>query len=101
MWANVNNCVGCAIPCIHCGAKSVETCFCDVCGVVIATEERYEYDGDDYCKDCLLETTHLESVPNGTVCDNCGCDLDEIDAYKLGDFILCEDCILDETKNKE
>lgn len=68
-----NDCCGCpGLECIHCGReKDYEVIICDICDK--AEEDMYEYNGKDYCEDCLFNvwvnenSDDLELVisPNG------------------------------------
>lgn len=53
MIKEINECVGCDIPCINCGRKHVERLFCDTCDLDI--EFGYRFEGEDYCPACLIE----------------------------------------------
>lgn len=48
-----NDCVGCPQGCIHCGRQD-DYCVveCDECGA--CEENMYQYNGLDYCEDCLF-----------------------------------------------
>ena len=52
-------CNGCA-ECIHCGRSYQYYTYyeCDSCG----DEAEYQYDGKDYCQDCLIDTLLKEGV---------------------------------------
>ncbi|MBQ7976586.1 MAG: hypothetical protein IJ300_12950 [Clostridia bacterium] len=52
-----NDCVGCAVPGYPCRGsdcplRNVAHYYCDECG---AEEQLFEYDGQELCRDCLLE----------------------------------------------
>ena len=49
-----NECVCCDLPCINCGRKHVEVYYCDECDLELG-EERYRYNGCDYCLDCFVK----------------------------------------------
>lgn len=53
MIGTENICVGCPQGCINCGRKHALVCTCDRCGEQIDPGKLYEYDGEDYCIDCL------------------------------------------------
>lgn len=49
-----SECVGCPQGCKHCGLERVICYYCDECGE--QASELYEYDGEQLCESCLLET---------------------------------------------
>lgn len=49
-----NECVGCPQGCKHCGLERVICYYCDECGE--QAFELYDYDGEQLCESCLLET---------------------------------------------
>ena len=91
-----NDCCGCSgLECIHCEkGEDYEVISCDICGE--SGEDMYEYDGKDYCEDCLFNVwvndnaadVELVISPNGEtlkeVLDNRGkLSLDEAFDYML------------------
>lgn len=54
----VDNCVQCGLPCRGslCPNNSVSSQYtCDECKDEFEPEELFDFDGDMFCKDCLLE----------------------------------------------
>ena len=50
-----NDCVACGKPCVsYCRYKNVPHSYCDKCEDEVS--ELYEYDGEQLCESCLLET---------------------------------------------
>ena len=48
-----NDCVSCALPCIHCSkGRDRIVHYCDECGYT--AETLYEYDSEELCEECLL-----------------------------------------------
>ena len=54
----VNNCVGCAMGCIHCGKEHEIEYICDECGD--EADELYEYYGEQLCLECLKARSKVE-----------------------------------------
>lgn len=85
-----NDCVGCA-ECIGCGRNrdyQAECIECDVCGED-ELETAYVYEGQEYCKRCILEKL---SVGYGK-CERCDTECDTV--YMLDGILLCDDCLFD------
>lgn len=49
-----NECVGCDLPCVNCGRKSVKHLYCDNCGN--DCETLYIEGSYELCEECLLKT---------------------------------------------
>lgn len=56
MYKIEDDCVDCGLPCLgdNCPYRNVTVNYCDECGEEY--EFLYDYDGQELCKDCLLET---------------------------------------------
>lgn len=59
-----NECCGCAVPaypCLgsSCPKRNVIHLYCDDCG---EETQLYDYDGDELCKDCILERLDLKEI---------------------------------------
>ena len=59
-----NLCVHCEI-CVHCGQDKATVFVCDNCGEEYEPNELYDYDGEDLCKDCLVQQFLPISVTKG------------------------------------
>lgn len=57
-----NDCCGCPeLGCINCEkGKDYEAVTCDICGA--GGEDMYEYNGKDYCEECLFEVWFNENI---------------------------------------
>ena len=56
----INECCDCAVPgypCVGdiCPIRHVPHWYCDVCEEEFPPDELYDFDGKDFCKECLLE----------------------------------------------
>ena len=59
-----NDCVGCGFPCrSDCRYLHVAHCYCDKCG---EEETLYEFDGEQLCADCVLESLRKVDVECST-----------------------------------
>lgn len=56
MYKIEDDCVDCGLPCLgdSCPYRNVTVNYCDECGEEY--EFLYDYNGQELCKDCLLET---------------------------------------------
>ena len=52
-----DECVDCGLPCIgsSCPNRKITRFYCDRCGEEFEPDELYDFDGEDFCKECLLE----------------------------------------------
>lgn len=97
----VDECVGCAIPCINCGRKETPICYCDECEEEDAPI--YEFDGEQLCEACILERLD-DSILQ---CHECGATSAETSLYQDPDADpntvspICKDCIINRLKEAE
>jgi len=54
-----NDCMGCATesyPCIGdaCQYRNVAHYYCDNCGSEVDSDELFKWNGQEYCKDCII-----------------------------------------------
>lgn len=91
-----NDCVDCGLTCkgSDCPNRHAPHYYCDKCGY---EDELYDFDGQELCKDCLLEK--ISVTDDSGCCDECG--EDDIDVYEYEDRHLCEDCLFDEVPTVE
>lgn len=80
-----NDCVGCLIPCINCGARQTLHYYCDRCGDETTL---YRYEGKELCQDCIDRITETDFVEG--ICENCG-----EDDMIIDDYGLCRFCFMD------
>ncbi len=51
----VNDCVDCGKPCFSsCPYKRVPHYYCDNCGEEFQPDELFKWNGEDYCKPCII-----------------------------------------------
>ena len=57
MRKKIDGCVSCGIPCMsYCELRDNSYEYtCDKCNEEVIPEDLYEYEGQEICKDCLLE----------------------------------------------
>lgn len=51
----VNECVGCALPCVDCGRKRTPVRVCDWCGNGVDESMPHRFDGGDLCEECYAK----------------------------------------------
>lgn len=82
-----NDCMGCP-ECKNCGRDkdyTAECIVCDECGQE-ELETAYVYEGQEYCRDCLIEKAEC----GYGYCEKCNTLCDNL--YSLDDEKLCDDC---------
>lgn len=52
-----DECVSCGLPCLHenCPNKHAIYYICDNCGESVPSTDLFKWDGEEWCKECILD----------------------------------------------